>query len=65
MTLRTTARPRLKLIGACDMYNELIEELILLCEVRGELDDEANARTERKIAELEKQIRELENDYAI
>lgn len=47
------------------MYNELIEELILLCEVRGELDDEANARTERKIAELEKQIRELENDYAI
>lgn len=47
------------------MYNELIEELILLCEVRGELDDESNARTERKIAELEKQIRELENDYAI
>jgi hypothetical protein len=32
--------------------NEVIEELIYLCEVRGELDLEANARNERRIAEL-------------
>ena len=32
--------------------NEVIEELIYLCEVRGELDLEANARNEQRIAEL-------------
>lgn len=32
--------------------NEVIEELIYLCEVRGELDLEANARNERRISEL-------------
>ena len=32
--------------------NDVIEELILLCEVRGELDLETNARNERRIAEL-------------
>lgn len=32
--------------------NDVIEQLILLCEVRGELDLEANARNEQRIAEL-------------
>jgi hypothetical protein len=32
--------------------NEVIEELIYLSEIRGELDPEANARNERRIAEL-------------
>jgi hypothetical protein len=32
--------------------NDVIEELIVLCEVRGELDLKANARNERRIAEL-------------
>jgi hypothetical protein len=32
--------------------NDVIEELIHLCEIRGELDLEANARNERRIAEL-------------
>ena len=32
--------------------NDVIEELIHLCEIRGELDLEANARNERHIAEL-------------
>jgi len=32
--------------------NDVIEELILLCEVRGELDLETNAKNERRIAEL-------------
>jgi len=32
--------------------NDVIEELILLSEVRGELDLETNARNERRIAEL-------------
>ena len=32
--------------------NDVIEELIHLCEIRGELDLGANARNERRIAEL-------------
>ena len=32
--------------------NEVIEELIMLCEVRGELDLEANARNEKLNSEL-------------
>jgi hypothetical protein len=32
--------------------NEVIEELIHLCEIRGELDPEVNYRTEQRIAEL-------------
>lgn len=32
--------------------NDVVEELILLCEVRGELEPEVNARNERRIAEL-------------
>ena len=32
--------------------NDVIEELILLSEVRGELDLETNAKNERRIAEL-------------
>jgi hypothetical protein len=32
--------------------NEVIEELIYLSEIRGELDLEANARNEKRIAEL-------------
>ena len=32
--------------------NEVIEELIYLSEIRGELDPEANYRTEQRIAEL-------------
>lgn len=32
--------------------NEVIEELIYLSEVRGELDLESNARNEQRIAEL-------------
>ena len=32
--------------------NDVIEELIYLCEIRGELDLEANARNEQRIAEL-------------
>ena len=32
--------------------NDVIEELIYLSEIRGELDLEANARNEQRIAEL-------------
>jgi len=40
-----------------DLYNELV----CLCEVRGELSPEDNARIEERIAEIQKQINELEN----
>lgn len=34
----------------------LYDELIHLCEIRGELDEEANRRTEQKIAEIQAKI---------
>lgn len=40
--------------------NDVIEELIRLCEVRGELDLEANARNERRIAELNQEYLRLQ-----
>ena len=40
--------------------NDVIEELIHLCEVRGELDLETNARNERRIAELNQEYLQLQ-----
>jgi hypothetical protein len=40
--------------------NDVIEELIHLCEVRGELDLEANAKNERRIAELNQEYLQLQ-----
>ena len=40
--------------------NEVIEELIHLCEIRGELDLEANAKNERRIAELNQEYLQLQ-----
>jgi hypothetical protein len=37
----------------------LVEDLIYLCEVRGELDEESNAVIEAKISDIEKQIEAL------
>jgi hypothetical protein len=42
----------------------LYNELVCLCEVRGELSPEDNARIEERIAEIQKQINELENSNA-
>ena len=40
--------------------NDVIEELIHLCEGRGELDLEANARNEQRIAELNQEYLRLQ-----
>jgi len=40
--------------------NDVIAELIRLCEVRGELDLETNARNERRIAELNQEYLRLQ-----
>ena len=40
--------------------NDVIEELIHLCEVRGELDLETNARNERRITELNQEYLRLQ-----
>ena len=40
--------------------NDVIEELIYLCEVRGELDLETNAKNERRIAELNEEYLRLQ-----
>ena len=39
-----------------DLYNELI----YLCEIRGELSPEDNARIEERIAQIQKQIKDKE-----
>lgn len=44
-----------------ETIDSLYEELGYLCEVRGELDSTSNAATEARIAEVEKEIRELES----
>ena len=41
--------------------NELYEELIYLCEVRGELDPDTNVMTEARIAELNTEIKAIES----
>ena len=40
--------------------NDVIEELILLSEVRGELDLETNAKNERRIVELNQEYLRLQ-----
>ncbi len=40
--------------------NDVIAELIRLCEVRGELDLESNARNEKRIAELNQEYLRLQ-----
>ncbi len=40
--------------------NDVIEELIHLCEIRGELDLESNARNEQRIAELNQEYLRLQ-----
>ena len=47
--------------GGVTMIDALYEEMIMLCEIRGELDPESNAVVESKIASLQKQISELES----
>ena len=41
------------------MIESLYEDMIMLCEIRGELDSESNAQVEVRITALQKQIDEL------
>lgn len=43
-----------------DKIHSLHEELIMLCEIRGELDPIANEETEKQIARITKEINTLE-----
>ena len=40
--------------------NDVIEELVYLCEIRGELDLETNAKNERRISELNEEYLKLQ-----
>lgn len=44
-----------------DTIDNLYEEMIYLCEVRGELDPESNAKIETRIRAINAEIKELEN----
>lgn len=50
-----------------DQINNVYEQMIYLCEVRGELDPESNARIETKLKELqdELQVLQYEKDMAV
>lgn len=43
-----------------DQINNVYEQMIYLCEVRGELSPEDNARTEARIRELQDELQVLE-----
>ncbi len=44
-----------------DTIDNLYEELVYLCEVRGELDPESNAQIEARIAAINAEIKELKS----
>ena len=44
-----------------DTIDNLYEELVYLCEVRGELDPESNAKIEERIRAINAEIKELKN----
>ena len=44
-----------------DTIDNLYEELVYLCEVRGELDPESNAQIEARITAINAEIKELKN----
>ena len=50
-----------------DQINSLYNDLVYLCEIRGELDPESNAKTEEKINQIaaEIQVLEFEQDQAV
>lgn len=45
-----------------DIIAGLMEDLICLCEIRGELDPESNEITEQRISALQQQIETLEKE---
>lgn len=47
-------------MNTIDELNKVVNDLIYLCEIRGELDEASNARIENKIKQLEKRYKELE-----
>jgi hypothetical protein len=46
-------------MDAVEQLNNVVEKMITLCEIRGELDEASNAKTERRLAELQRQYDEL------
>jgi hypothetical protein len=50
-----------------DQINNIYNEMIYLCEIRGELDPESNAKTEAKLQDLsyELQVLQFEQDQAV
>ena len=50
-----------------DQINNLYNDMIYLCEIRGELDPESNAKTEEKINQItaEIQVLQFEQDQAV
>ena len=43
-----------------DQINNVYEQMIYLCEVRGELDPESNAKIEAKLSELQDELQVLQ-----
>ena len=43
-----------------DQINDVYEQMVYLCEYRGELDPESNAKIEAKLSELQDELQVLE-----
>ena len=50
-----------------DQINDIHEQMVYLCEYRGELDPDSNAKIEEKLSELsaELQVLQYEQDMAV
>ena len=46
-------------MDAVEQLNDVVEKMIYLWEIRGELDEKSNAKTERRLAELQRQYDDL------
>jgi hypothetical protein len=40
--------------------NKVVESMIYLCEIRGQLDEASNAKTEKRLEQLERRYAELQ-----
>ena len=49
-------------VSVQEHIDNIYEEMVYLCEVRGELDPESNAKIEKRIGELHAELRRFEFD---
>lgn len=51
---------RNKIMDKIEEMNKVVESMIHLCEIRGQLDEASNAKTEKRLEQLERRYAELQ-----